>query len=135
MDNSLFSTKAKAYKEIQPIAKELGLKIFILDFETYNHNRARLESKMKSLGISLREIYKLKNALAETSGVVLFRSKVYYGLDEIAEKFDLYPDVVHYLSSKSSDKPGNEIWGSFDNKITKDKQNFFYWIDLEDLVF
>lgn len=124
---------ASAYKELQPGVKKLGLKVFILDFDTYKWNRDKLESKMKSFGISIHEISKLRHALSETSGIVLFRSKVYYGFEEIADEFDLYPDVVHYIASKNSDKPENEVWGGFDNKIPKNKQNFFYWIDFEDL--
>lgn len=56
------STKAMAYKEIEPCARALGMQVLILDAKSYRWND-KLEQKFKTLGISDSEYKKIKYEL------------------------------------------------------------------------
>lgn len=125
------STKAMAYREIEPCARELGMKILILDPKSYRWND-KLEQKFKSFGIADDELEKIKYEIEDYQAIVILKSKKYYGAPEIAPhfaKFDLDPESIHYMRSTNAAK--HPVWGDLDATIPPEKMNFLYWIRLD----
>ena len=125
------STKAMAYKEIEPCARALGMQVLILDPKSYRWND-KLEQKFKTLGIADSEFRRIEYELEDQQAIVILKSKKYYGAPEIAPhfaKFDLDADSIHYMRSVNADK--HPTWGDFDATIPPEKRIFLYWIRLD----
>lgn len=125
------STKAMAYKEIEPCARALGMKVLILDPKSY-HWDSKLKQKFKTLGIADEQLEEIEYELEDQQAVVILKSKKYYGAPEIAPyfaKFDLDPESIHYMRSTNATK--YPAWGDLDATIPPEKRNFLYWIRLD----
>lgn len=120
-----------AYKEIEPCARALGMKVLILDHKSYRWN-SKLEQKFRTLGIADDQLGRIEYELEDQQAVVILKSKKYYGAPEIAphfSKFDLDPESIHYMNSTNAAK--HPVWGDLDATIPPEKRNFLYWIRLD----
>ena len=125
------STKAMAYKEIEPCARALGMQVLILDPKSYRWND-KLEQKFRTLGIADSEFRRIEYELEDQQAIVILKSKKYYGAPEIAPhfaKFDLDADSIHYMRSVNAEK--HPTWGDLDATIPPEKRIFLYWIRLD----
>ena len=125
------STKAMAYKEIEPCARALGMQVLILDPKTYRWND-KLEQKFRTLGIADSEFRRIEHELEDQQAIVILKSKKYYGAPEISPyfaKFDLDSESIHYMRSVNADK--HSTWGDLDATIPPNKRIFLYWIRLD----
>ena len=125
------STKAMAYKEIEPCARALGMQVLILDPKSYRQND-KLAQKFRSLGIADSEYERIESELEDQQAIVILKSKKYYGAPEIAPyfaKFDLDSESIHYMRSVNADK--HSTWGDLDATIPPNKRIFLYWIRLD----
>lgn len=123
--------KDLAYRALQPVARELGMQLLILDPKTYR-TMLDFDKRLKRFGISPSEVSKLQREMDDGSTVAIFKSKKYYGAPEIAPhfaKWNLDEDAINYMRSVNADK--HEVWGDFSNDIPESKRMFLYWINVD----
>ena len=123
--------KDLAYRALQPIAKELGMQLLILDPKTYKL-MLDFDKRLKRFGISPTEVDTLQQELDDGSTVAVFKSRKYYGIPEILPHFSRYnlgEDAIHYMRSVNADK--HDVWGDLDASIPESKRIFLYWINVD----
>ena len=127
------SVKSLVYRELQPIAKKLGMKLLILDKDTYDVIDSKLQQKMKSFGISDDAYRLLQEQIIDFGAIAVLKSTKYYGAPEIVPYFSRYNisvDAIHYLNSVNNSKEKYKPWGDFNAQIPINKRMFLYWIPL-----
>lgn len=128
------SVKSLVYKELEPIARSLGMKLLILDAKTYGSFEKDLQSKMRVFGISQEHLRLLREEIVEFGAVAVLKSSRYLGPGEIAPHFSKYrlsEDAIHFLNSTNNKRDRYKPWGDFSNDIPEKKRMFLYWISLD----
>ena len=130
-----FNVKNMIYRQLNPIANVLNLKLLILDYESYSSFGKKLDVKLDSLGLSKDSIDELNDALSNYPFIAILKSKNYIPYDDIVaafSKFGMKDNDLKFLSTRQSE---DKVFGSFDDKIPDNKKIFFYWfpIDIENI--
>ena len=130
-----FNVKNMIYRQLNPIANVLNLKLLILDYESYSSFGKKLDVKLDSLGLSKDSIDELNDALSNYPFIAILKSKNYIPYDDIVaafSKFGMKDNDLKFLSTRQSE---DNVFGSFDDKIPDNKKIFFYWfpIDIENI--
>lgn len=123
-----FSIKDLIYKQLNPAAKQLGMKLIVFDAQTYKSYSYDLEKKIERFGIDEKHLDELQDAIDNYGFVAVLKSKKYYGGPEIAPHFSKYgmvADDIHYMASKNAKH--YPVWGDFDAIIPAEKRVFLYW--------